>query len=97
MNVGGPDSQIEYQALIETMREGVAVISADMWIEYVNPQMARLLGCERPEEMMGRPAQDFIDPRHWIQVQAEMDKRRNGVYCSRYAAAQEARRRHPHG
>ena len=80
MNVGGPDSQIEYQALIETMREGVAVISADMWIEYVNPQMARLLGCERPEEMMGRPAQDFIDPRHWTQVQAEMDKRRNGVY-----------------
>ena len=26
-----------HQILIETMREGVAVVRADLWVEYVNP------------------------------------------------------------
>jgi diguanylate cyclase (GGDEF)-like protein/PAS domain S-box-containing protein len=79
-NVEEQVSRIEYQALIETMREGVAVVRADMWIEYVNPQMARLLGYERPEEVAGRSASEFIDPRHWNDIQQEMNKRRDGVY-----------------
>ena len=79
-HVREPVPGIEYQALIETMREGVAVVRADMWIEYANPQLARLLGYDRPEEIAGRWAQDFIDPRHWAQVQHEMLRRRNGIY-----------------
>ena len=78
--VGEQASQIEYRALIETMREGVAIVRANMWIEYVNPQMARLLGYDRAEEVAGRSARDFIDPGHWNDVQQEMNRRRDGVY-----------------
>ena len=78
--VGKQASRIEYRALIETMREGVAIVRANMWIEYVNPQMARLLGYDRPDEVAGRSARDFIDPGHWNDVQQEMNRRRDGVY-----------------
>ena len=49
-----------HQILIETMREGVAVVRADLWVEYVNPQLARLLGYASPEEVSGRSAAPLI-------------------------------------
>lgn len=67
-----------HQILIETMREGVAVIRADLWTEYVNPQLARLLGYGRPEELMGRSAGPLIVAPRPGEVQRYMEGLQGG-------------------
>ncbi len=52
-------SEEMHRLMIETTSEGVWLIDRHAVITYVNPQMGRMLGYA-PEEMLGRPAWDFI-------------------------------------
>jgi PAS domain S-box-containing protein len=49
-----------FRVLVETAQEGIWTIDEQWRTTYVNQYMARLLGY-RPEEMMGRRLEDFLD------------------------------------
>ncbi|UQN08661.1 EAL domain-containing protein [Deinococcus sp. QL22] len=72
-------SEERYRHLIETMREGMALVTADFRIEYLNPQLVRLLGYQEPGEVLGRSALDFIDPAYQAEARRQMEGRRQGV------------------
>jgi diguanylate cyclase (GGDEF)-like protein/PAS domain S-box-containing protein len=52
-------SQARYQALAEHSSDLVCVIDAGARVSYVSPSVERLLGW-RPDEVVGRPATDFV-------------------------------------
>jgi len=53
-------NEAAYQSLVETIFEGIWVLNHKAVTTSVNPQMAKMLGCEA-SEMIGRPFIDFID------------------------------------
>jgi PAS domain S-box-containing protein len=55
-------SEERYRNIIETTTEGVWMIDGDHRTTYVNRRMAEMLGY-RVEEMLGRPASDFLAER----------------------------------
>ncbi|MFC4639598.1 EAL domain-containing protein [Deinococcus hohokamensis] len=73
-------SELRYRRLIETMREGMALVTADFRIEFINPQMAALLGFGTPEELIGRSALDFIPGSHWREARRHMRRRAQGLF-----------------
>lgn len=72
-------SEERYRHLIETMREGMALITAEFRIDYINPQMVRLLGYRTPDEVLGRSALDFIEPAYRAEAHRQMEGRRRGI------------------
>jgi PAS domain S-box-containing protein len=52
-------SEQRYRRIVETTNEGVWVIDADSKTTFMNARMAAMVGC-RPDEVLGRPALDFI-------------------------------------
>jgi len=57
-------SKDTYETLIETLPEGVTATDLEGNITYVSPQTLELHGYDRPEELLGRSAFDFIAPEH---------------------------------
>ena len=84
-------SEAQYRRIVQTALEGIWGMDATMRTTFVNPHLSAMLGYA-PEEMMGRPIDDFIWqedlPDHFLQVQ---DRRqgKNGRY--------ERRMRHKDG
>ncbi|MFC4427449.1 EAL domain-containing protein [Deinococcus navajonensis] len=74
------DSELRYRRLIETMREGMALVSADFRIEFINPQMTSMLGFQTPAELTGRSALEFIPQTHWIEAKRHMQRRAKGMF-----------------
>ncbi|MFB9993294.1 EAL domain-containing protein [Deinococcus oregonensis] len=72
-------SEERYRHLVETMREGMAVVTVDFRIDYLNPQMVRLLGYQEAGEVLGRSALDFIGSAFQTQVRRQMEGRRQGI------------------
>jgi len=67
-----------YRILVETMNEGVAVLTRDMYFSYVNDALCRMLGY--PEsELIDRRIVDFFDPENRAIVKAQWEKRALGV------------------
>ncbi|MGC8817259.1 MAG: MEDS domain-containing protein, partial [Candidatus Hadarchaeum sp.] len=56
-------SEERYRMLVETMNDGLGVVDENGVTTYVNDQLCRMLGYSK-EEMIGRPATDFIAPEH---------------------------------
>ncbi|HEY1151981.1 MAG TPA: PAS domain S-box protein [Pseudoduganella sp.] len=56
-------SSERYRLIVQTAAEGIWMTDAEDKTSFVNPTMARMLGYE-PEEMLGRPMRDFMDPDH---------------------------------
>src|SRR5262249_48471122 len=54
-------SSERYRLIVQTAAEGIWMTDAGDKTSFVNPTMARMLGYE-PEEMLGRPLRDFMDP-----------------------------------
>ncbi|WP_159787617.1 PAS domain S-box protein [Sodalinema gerasimenkoae] len=55
------DSEKRYRTIIETTLEGVWVVNSEETTEFVNDQMAKMLGYSA-SEMMGQPLTAFISP-----------------------------------
>jgi PAS domain S-box-containing protein len=55
------ESEERYRKLVEDSPESI-VVYADGKIVYANPAGAELAGMERPDDLIGRPVTDFIDP-----------------------------------
>ena len=55
------ESEERYRCIVETTQEGVAMLNGEGVITYVNGRSLEMLGYRR-EEMVGRPAADFIWP-----------------------------------
>lgn len=54
-------SEARYRALVESNPDGV-VIHQDGRCVFVNPSGVRLLGAQKPEELLGKPVLDFVHP-----------------------------------
>ncbi len=54
------ESEAKYRTLVESMNEGVMVVSSDDAIQFVNQRMADMLGY-LPAELIGKPASSFVD------------------------------------
>jgi hypothetical protein len=53
-------AEVGYRRIVETAGEGIWVFDAQLRTEYVNPQLAQMLGYS-VEEMLQRPIFDFMD------------------------------------
>ena len=54
-------SSERYRLIVQTAAEGIWMTDAGDQTSFVNPTMAAMLGYQ-PEEMLGRPMRDFMDP-----------------------------------
>jgi two-component system cell cycle sensor histidine kinase/response regulator CckA len=66
-------SENRYRVLVQNMHEGVLVVGPDAVITFVNPGMARMLGCA-PEEAVGRSVFDFIAPSRRDEARLEFER-----------------------
>ncbi|HVC20372.1 MAG TPA: PAS domain S-box protein [Vicinamibacterales bacterium] len=71
-------SEERYRRIVETANEGVWLLDADSRTEYVNAQMAAILGYE-PAEMIGRSVFDFVTPSRQAEVVGHIERRRQGL------------------
>ncbi len=66
------EGEARFTELFETLREGVYLATADGKLESVNPALVRMLGYERPEQLIGRPLSEFhLDPEQWEREQRQ--------------------------
>ncbi len=63
--------QVQYQKLIETMNDGLAIIDPELHIAFVNPALCRMTGYAA-EEIIGRPAIDFLDDQNQEKLEEEV-------------------------
>lgn len=56
------ESEDRYRKLVEISPDAV-ILHSDGKIIYVNPAGQKLIGAQNPEEMVGKPVLDFIDPK----------------------------------
>jgi PAS domain S-box-containing protein len=55
------ESEERYRHLVEVSPDGIGVERGDK-IVFINSAGAKLLGCSRPDELIGRPILDFVHP-----------------------------------
>jgi diguanylate cyclase (GGDEF)-like protein/PAS domain S-box-containing protein len=67
-------SEERYRQIVETAFEGVWVIDSNNRTTFLNQRMAEMLGYA-PEEMMGKPVLDFMDPDAQAAFAANRDER----------------------
>lgn len=62
------ESEEKYHNLVENCPDAIAV-AQDGTVVYINPAGVRMMGANDSEEIIGRPARDFIIPEHRDKVQ----------------------------
>ncbi len=72
------DSERKYRELVELAQEGIWTIDGEGRTTLVNAKMAEMLGYT-PDEMMGRPLFDFMDPSSSMKAAEYFDRRMKGV------------------
>ncbi len=70
-------SSERYRLIVQTAAEGIWMTDASDNTAFVNPTMARMLGYE-PEDMLGRPMRDFLDPDSVALLHRQNQRRRPG-------------------
>ncbi len=70
-------SEERYRQIVETINEGIWSMDAAHKTTFVNPAMCRMLGY-RPEEMLGRPVEEFLFRADLGDHQRQMEARRAG-------------------
>ncbi len=70
-------SEVRFRRIVETANEGVWSIDRDHRTVFVNPIMARMLGYT-PQEMVGRPMDDFLFPQDMADHNRKMKLRAKG-------------------
>jgi len=72
------ESEKQYRRIIETMSEGVWVLDAEGVTEFVNQQMAEMLGYEQ-SEMIDKHLLQFMDREGKADAIAKLQRRRQGI------------------
>ncbi len=55
-------SEEKYRSLVDEMNDGLYVADARGTLTFANPALARILGLESPEQLMGRSSFEFVAP-----------------------------------
>ncbi len=79
-------SEEQYRRIVDTAQEGIWIMDADQRTTFVNPHQAAMLGYT-PDEMLGRPAEDFMFTEDLADHTLRMQERRqgeNGQYERRF-------------
>jgi two-component system cell cycle sensor histidine kinase/response regulator CckA len=71
-------SELKYRTLVETTQEGVWSLDAEGRMTYVNRRFAEMLGYT-PEEMLGRPAYDFVPLAHQPEARERIARGMRGI------------------
>ena len=71
------ESEDRYRKLVEISPDAV-ILHCDGKIIYVNQAAQKLIGAQYPEEMVGKPVLDFIDPGFCDEVKANITKDLDG-------------------
>jgi len=71
------ESEGKFRQIYETAREGIWGVNADYCIQYVNPQMAGMLGYS-VEEILGHRVEDFIAASEETDAEQRFEHRRKG-------------------
>ncbi|HEX5220768.1 MAG TPA: PAS domain S-box protein, partial [Verrucomicrobiae bacterium] len=72
------NSEERYRLIIDTAEEGIWTIDAESNTSFVNPKMARMLGCT-VSQMMGRSMFEFMDGEGREIAAANAERRRQGL------------------
>ena len=72
------ESEELYRSIVQTAEEGIWRINADSLTDYVNPKMAQMMGY-KPEEMLWRPIDDFLDDEGHAMLANLIERRKGGV------------------
>ena len=72
------ESEELYRSILQTAEEGIWKINAASLTDYVNPKMAQMMGY-KPEEMLGRPINDFLDDEGRVMLANLIERRKNGI------------------
>ena len=75
-------SETRYRTLIETAREGIAIVDAEENLTFANPAFADLLGYER-DELRGMNLRELTDAAEYGKIREATARRRSGI-ASRY-------------
>jgi PAS domain S-box-containing protein len=57
------ESEEKYRKVVQDSIDGI-VITQGLQMAFVNPALLKMFGCEREEEMVGRPFTEFISPEY---------------------------------
>lgn len=71
-------SEERYRRLVDTANEGIWVIDPNGRTDYVNPQMAEMLGCST-QEVQDRSIFDFLDQTARLEAQYCLDQGAQGI------------------
>jgi PAS domain S-box-containing protein len=71
------ESRLQYQNLVETMKEGLAIVDENMILTYVNPRLAAMLGYAQ-EEMIDQHVGNFFDQENLKIVVDRFENRKRG-------------------
>lgn len=78
------ESEERYRMTVERSSDGVAIVEGNSHI-YVNEEFARIFGCDRPEEIVGKPISQFVHPDDFERVAHFNHSRQQGEAApSRY-------------
>ncbi|MBI5602916.1 MAG: PAS domain S-box protein [Deltaproteobacteria bacterium] len=72
------ESEEKFRHLVEAASEGICRVDENFTITYVNRQMAEMLGYS-PEEMVGRPIENFMFPEDLASHISKQADRRKGI------------------
>lgn len=71
-------SEERYRCIVETAKEGIWVVDAQLRTEYVNQRLAEMFGYT-VEEMRDRPIFDFMDDKSRILAERHIDRNRQNI------------------
>ncbi len=86
-------SEERYRQIVETAQEGIWVLDAEAKTDYVNPQMAAMLGYS-PEEMLRQSLYAFMDEENQVLAKVNFTQRQQGIagnhdFCFRHRDGSE--------
>jgi PAS domain S-box-containing protein len=72
------ESEVKYRRIVNTSHEGIWVVGPDLMTTFINARMAEMLGY-RTEDMLGRPATDFMFEEDAANQRRRTEDRRRGL------------------
>lgn len=71
-------SEEKYRTIVELAQEGIFIVDAENNLTFANNFLARMFGYEKVEDIIGRPAFDFMTEDGESLVRAQLERRRRG-------------------
>ncbi|MHA1215349.1 MAG: PAS domain-containing protein [Candidatus Hodarchaeales archaeon] len=71
------ESEAKYRALVDTIREGLAIVDAEENIAFVNPALAKMLGYTK-NELVGMNLAELTNEENFKIIQSQTERRKGG-------------------